>query len=106
MGIGATVVLKALKHWLPHPIRKSMSTKAATRDWQRRMRRRGWRHHRQSVVQGVPAFGACAGVWLHGAADVIKESAGIAAGLVIGEISPAARWLRNRITESVRRYSD
>lgn len=53
------------------------------------------------LAQGVPVFeAACAGVWLHGAAaDVIKESAGIAAGLLAGEIAPAARWLRNRITE-------
>ncbi|EPI0402533.1 NAD(P)H-hydrate dehydratase, partial [Neisseria gonorrhoeae] len=42
------------------------------------------------------------GAWLHGAAaDVIKESAGIAAGLSAGEIAPAARWLRNWITESM-----
>lgn len=53
------------------------------------------------LAQGVPVFeAACAGVWLHGAAaDVIKESAGIAAGLLAGEIAPAARWLLNRITE-------
>lgn len=53
------------------------------------------------LAQGVPVFeAACAGVWLHGAAaDVIKESAGIAAGLLAGEIAPAARWLRNWITE-------
>lgn len=55
------------------------------------------------LAQGVPVFeAACAGAWLHGAAaDVIKESAGIAAGLLAGEIAPAARWLRNRITESM-----
>ncbi|HFC8547601.1 TPA: NAD(P)H-hydrate dehydratase [Neisseria lactamica] len=55
------------------------------------------------LAQGVPVFeAACAGAWLHGAAaDVIKESAGIAAGLSAGEIAPAARWLRNRITESM-----
>ncbi|HFC7722022.1 TPA: NAD(P)H-hydrate dehydratase [Neisseria meningitidis] len=55
------------------------------------------------LAQGVPVFeAACAGVWLHGAAaDVIKESAGIAAGLLAGEIAPAARWLRNWITESM-----
>lgn len=55
------------------------------------------------LAQDVPVFeAACAGVWLHGAAaDVIKESAGIAAGLLAGEIAPAARWLRNRITESM-----
>lgn len=53
------------------------------------------------LAQDVPVFeAACAGVWLHGAAaDVIKESAGIAAGLLAGEIAPAARWLLNRITE-------
>lgn len=53
------------------------------------------------LAQDVPVFeAACAGVWLHGAAaDVIKESAGIAAGLLAGEIAPAARWLRNWITE-------
>nr|CBA05316.1 conserved hypothetical protein [Neisseria meningitidis alpha153] len=36
------------------------------------------------LAQGVPVFeAACAGAWLHGAAaDVIKESAGIAAGAV------------------------
>lgn len=53
------------------------------------------------LAQGVPVFeAACAGVWLHGAAaDVIKESADIAAGLLAGEIAPAARWLRNWITE-------
>lgn len=55
------------------------------------------------LAQGVPVFeAACAGAWLHGAAaDVIKESAGIAAGLSAGEIAPAARWLRNWITESM-----
>lgn len=55
------------------------------------------------LAQGVPVFeAACAGAWLHGAAaDVIKESAGIAAGLLAGEIAPAARWLRNWITESM-----
>lgn len=55
------------------------------------------------LVQGVPVFEAtCAGAWLHGAAaDVIKESAGIAAGLLAGEIAPAARWLRNWITKSM-----
>ncbi|HEZ0488236.1 TPA: NAD(P)H-hydrate dehydratase [Neisseria meningitidis] len=55
------------------------------------------------LAQGVPVFeAACAGAWLHGAAaDVIKESAGIAAGLLAGEIAPAARWLRNRITKSM-----
>lgn len=55
------------------------------------------------LAQGVPVFeAACAGAWLHGAAaDIIKESAGIAAGLLAGEIAPAARWLRNWITKSM-----
>ncbi|WP_301673801.1 NAD(P)H-hydrate dehydratase [Neisseria blantyrii] len=55
------------------------------------------------LAQGVPVFeAACAGVWLHGAAaDVIKESAGIVAGLLADEIAPAARWLRNWITKSM-----
>ncbi|MGN6898199.1 NAD(P)H-hydrate dehydratase, partial [Neisseria sp. P0015.S002] len=37
-------------------------------------------------------------VWLHGAAaDVIKHSSGVEAGMLAGEIAPAARWLRNRL---------
>ena len=51
------------------------------------------------LAQGIPPFqAACAGVWLHGAAaDVIKHSTGVEAGMLAGEIAPAARWLRNRL---------
>ena len=51
------------------------------------------------LAQGLPPFqAACAGVWLHGAAaDVIKHSIGVEAGMLAGEIAPAARWLRNRL---------
>ena len=51
------------------------------------------------LAQGIPPFqAACAGVWLHGAAaDVIKHSTGVEAGMLAGEIAPTARWLRNRL---------
>ena len=51
------------------------------------------------LAQGIPTFqAACAGVWLHGAAaDVIKHSTGVEAGMLAGEIAPTARWLRNRL---------
>ena len=51
------------------------------------------------LAQGIAPFqAACAGVWLHGvAADVIKHSSGVEAGMLAGEIAPAARWLRNRL---------
>ncbi|MFC3874829.1 NAD(P)H-hydrate dehydratase [Neisseria musculi] len=49
-----------------------------------------------------PEQAICGGVWLHGAAaDVLKDSETGETGMLSGEIAPAARWLRNRITANL-----
>lgn len=52
------------------------------------------------LAQGIPTEEAvCGGVWLHGAAaDVLRDSQTGETGMLSGEIAPAARWLRNRLT--------
>ncbi|MDO4640179.1 MAG: NAD(P)H-hydrate dehydratase [Neisseria sp.] len=52
------------------------------------------------LAQGIPPYQAvCGGVWLHGAAaDVLRNSQIGESGMLAGEIAPAARWLRNRLT--------
>lgn len=52
------------------------------------------------LAQGIDAQEAVqAGVWLHGAAaDVLRDSQIGESGMLAGEIAPAARWLRNRLT--------
>lgn len=54
------------------------------------------------LAQGCAPFAAaCAGVWLHGAAaQVLAASAIGPAGLLAGEIAPAARWLRNMMIDN------
>ncbi|WP_373566649.1 NAD(P)H-hydrate dehydratase [Neisseria dentiae] len=55
------------------------------------------------LAQGTtPEQAVCGGVWLHGAAaDVLKDSETGETGMLSGELAPAARWLRNRITEAL-----
>ncbi|MGF6147360.1 Nicotinamide nucleotide repair protein [Kingella potus] len=54
------------------------------------------------LAQGCEPFeAACAGVWLHGAAADILAASGMGpAGLLAGEIAPAARWLRNMLIDN------
>lgn len=54
-------------------------------------------------AQGIaPEQAVCGGVWLHGAAaDVLRDSETGETGMLSGELAPAARWLRNRITEAL-----
>lgn len=55
------------------------------------------------LAQGIaPEQAVCGGVWLHGAAaDVLKDSETGETGMLSGELAPAARWLRNRLTEAL-----
>lgn len=55
------------------------------------------------LAQQIPPEQAVsAGVWLHGAAaDILAANDTGPIGLCAGEIATAARWLRNRLTESV-----
>ncbi|QEY24755.1 NAD(P)H-hydrate dehydratase [Neisseria animalis] len=54
------------------------------------------------LAQGIPLLQAAqAGVWLHGAAaDLLRDNGIGEAGMLAGEIAPAARWLRNRLIHS------
>ena len=54
------------------------------------------------LAQGCAPFAAaCAGVWLHGAAAQVLAASVIGpAGLLAGEIAPAARWLRNMMIDN------
>lgn len=53
------------------------------------------------LAQGIDLQEAVqAGVWLHGAAaDVLRDSQIGETGMLAGEIAPAARWLRNRLSD-------
>lgn len=55
------------------------------------------------IAQGLPILEAArAGAWLHGAAAQWLAEQGIGEiGLTASEIAPAARWLRNHITQSM-----
>lgn len=52
------------------------------------------------LAQNIDAWqAACGGVWLHGAAaDVLRDCQTGPAGMLAGEIAPAARWIRNRLS--------
>ena len=57
------------------------------------------------LAQNIPIIEAVrGGVWLHGAAaDVLRDSAMGDIGMLAGEIAPAARWLKNRLTTALNK---